>query len=111
MTDEATLQAAMVDVFDHLGTDAVFQPIDGDPIPCKVNLTRETSAEPDGFNVQTVGEQIFIEALISVIGKIPIAKRPNAEGEKFTVSGVVYEVVGISESDDYFVTSSVKIIL
>jgi hypothetical protein len=109
--NDAALEQAGVDIFYHLGDDATFYPTAGDPVPCKVNVEKEGTNEPDGFAMQARGEQITLEAQRSVLGKIPVARTPNRAGEKFVMDadGLVYEVYGILDSDEFFVTSSVKV--
>lgn len=113
--NESALQQAAEEIFDHLAEDAVYFPSDGPPIPCKVNVERDLQNEPDGFTMQARGEQITVEGLIQVLGKIPIAKTPNRPGETFVVQipnvgAVTFEVKGILANDDRFVTCSVKVL-
>lgn len=108
--NDAALEQVAADIFYHLGDDAVFYPTDGDPVPCKVNVEMESHNEPDGYTMQAKGEQITVEGLRHILGKIPVARTPNREGEKFIMddTDIVYEVQAIIESDDRFVTCGVK---
>ena len=109
INDAALFQAAE-DIFDHLGDDATFYPLNGDPITCKVNLDKDGQNEPDGFTTQARGEQITLEGPRHILGKIPVAKTEKRDGEKFEMSdGTIYEVIGILESDNFFVTCSVRV--
>jgi hypothetical protein len=109
INDAALLQAAE-DIFDHLGDDATFYPLDGDPITCKVDLDKEGQNEPDGFTSQARGEQITLEGPRHTLGKIPVAKTATRDGERFVMDdGTVYEVLGILDSDNFFVTCSVRV--
>ena len=112
--NESALQQAAEDIFLHLGEAAVFYPTDGPPVSCKINVEKDIQNEPDGFTTQARGEQITIEGLIRILGKIPVARTPNRAGEKFIVQipnigAVTYEVRGIAESDERFVTCNVKV--
>ena len=108
--NDAALKQAGVDIFYHLGDDAIFYPTAGDPVPCKVNIEKEGANEPDGFVTQARGEQITIEGPRHILGKIPIARTPGRDGERFvTDNGTIYEVYGVLESDEFFVTCSVKV--
>jgi hypothetical protein len=113
--NESALQDAAVDMFYHLGEDAVYYPSDGPPVACKVNVEKDFQTEPDGFTMQARGEQITIEGLIRILGKVPVAKTPNRPGETFVVQmpnvgAVTYEVKGILANDERFVTCSVKVL-
>ena len=111
LNDDALRQAAE-DIFANIGSDiaATYYPTDGDPVSCKVNVEKESGNEPDGFQMQLKGESITLECPRHVLGKIPIARTPNRDGEKFIVDdGTVYEVVGIQDADEFFVTCSVKV--
>jgi len=112
--NESALRQAADDIFYHLGEDAVFYPTDGPPVSCKVNVEKDGQNEPDGFTTQARGEQITIEGLIRILGKIPVAKTPNRDGEKFivqmpNVGAITFEVKGIAASDERFVTCNVKV--
>jgi len=110
--NETALIQAVEDIFSHIGSDivATYYPTDGDPIPCKVNVERESGDEPDGYTMKAKGEAITLECPRHILGKIPVAHTPNRDGEKFIVDdGTVFEVYGIQDADEYFVTCSVKV--
>ena len=112
--NDAALALAGENVFYHLGDDATFYPTDGDPVLCKVNVEKEGANEPDGYTTQARGEQITLEGPRHILGKIPIARTPGRDGERFVMetgkdAGTVYEVFGILDSDEFFVTCSVKV--
>jgi hypothetical protein len=108
--NDAALLQATDDVFYHLGDDATFYPLDGDPIVCKVDIAKDGQNEPDGFTSQARGEQITLEGPRHTLGKVPVAKTAKRDGEKFIMDdGTIYEVLGIQETDNFFVLCSVRV--
>ena len=107
---ESALQKAEEDIFNHLGDGATYYPNSGDPVSCMVDVGKEGQNEPDGYALKARGEQTTIEGLIRILGKIPVPRKQNRAGETFvmTESRITWEVTGILESDDRFVTCSVK---
>lgn len=99
---ETIFDNAAEDLFNRIGRDAVYQPIVGSPVSCKIVIERDVDLEPFGLNAQVWGKGITIEAILSVLGK-----EPDAE-ETFTVDGIIYEVQTIKENDEIFVTMVVK---
>lgn len=111
-TNDAALLQAAEDIFTHVGTDidAVFYPTKGDPVAVKINLEKEGGDEPDGYSTKASGEKLTIEGPRHILGKVPVAATQNRAGEKFILAdGTTYEVTGINESDEFFVTCAVRI--
>jgi len=109
--NDAALTAAATDIFYHLGDDATYYPTNGDPIPCKVNVEKESGDEPDGFVTQAKGEQITLEGPRHILGKVPVAHTPNRAGERFVMTdGTTYEVWGVVDADAFFVTVNVRLV-
>jgi len=110
--NDAALLKAAEDIFSHIGSDiaATYYPNDGDPVNCKINLEKENQAEPDGFNTQARGERLTLECPRHILGKIPVARTQGRNGEKFVVDdGTTFEVTGIADSDEFFVTCLIKV--
>ena len=108
--NDAALLTAAENIFYHLGDDATFYPLDGDPITCKVNLDKDGQNEPDGFTTQARGEQTTLEGPRHTLGKVPVAKTAKRDGERFIMDdGTIYEVLGILETDNFFVLCSVGV--
>lgn len=103
MTDiEEIFDNAASVLFNRIGRDAVYQPVTGDPVSCKVVIERDVDLEPSGFSAQIWGKGITIEAILSELGK-----EPDAE-ETFTVDGITYTVLTVKENDGRFVIIIVK---
>ncbi len=99
---KAIFDNAASNLFNRIGRDAVYQPVTGNPVNCKVVIERDVDLEPLGLNAQVWGKGITIEAVISVLGK-----EPDAE-ETFTADGIVHEILTVKENDGRFVTVIVK---
>lgn len=102
MTADDIFDQAAENLFDQMGRDAIFTPVMGDPVNCRVNLERDVDLEPHGFDSQIWGRGVTIEAILSVLGKEP------DKGETFTVRETVYEVMTVQENDGRFVKVVVK---
>lgn len=102
----STLAAALPDIFDAAGEDAVFTPAAGAAIPCKVFVEFNVMLQPAGVEVQVWQRGTTIEALLS-----EITREPN-RGETFTLDipsdGTVYTVQAILENDGLTVKAVVK---
>lgn len=103
MTDiEEIFNDAAEKLFNRIGRDAVYQPVTGDPVSCKVVIERDVDLEPSGFSAQIWGKGITIEAILAELGK-----EPDAE-ETFIVDEITHEILAIKENDGRFVTMVVK---
>lgn len=90
----AVFAAALPDIFDAAGEEAVFTPAAGDQIDCMVFIDFNVMLQPAGVETQAWQRGTTIEALLSVIGR-----EPN-RGETFTLAGgIVYTVQAIMEND------------
>jgi len=102
VNDEALAQAG-TDILAHLGDAATYTPAVGAPVSgIYVNLEKEVISEPDAYSTQANNDQMTIEGLRSDIGGLPVARTPNRDGDKFTIDGTDYEVIGVSEADTFF---------
>ncbi len=103
MTDiETIFDDAAEKLFNRIGRDAIYTPVVGSPVNCKIVIERDVDLEPLGFNAQIWGRGITIEAVLSELGK-----EPDAE-ETFTVDGIIYEAQTVKENDGRFVLIIVK---
>ena len=93
---------SLPDIFDAMGEDAIFTPLTGDPITCKAFIDFGVTLEPDGFEGQSRGESIVIEALLSVLTREPL------RGETFEIDGVTYKVSRITGNDHFTVKCACK---
>jgi hypothetical protein len=85
----------------------------GEPVPnCTVHLDTEAEAEPDGYSVQALGQELTIEALIAQIGTDITIRKPSGEGyepgDMFTIGSSTYEVTEIKEIDPIYVLMAVR---
>ena len=87
---------------------AVFVPQVGDPVSLNVIFEKEQFELPDNFETRSTEIEYRVEALITDIGQIPVAKAGSRPGDYFTISGVDYEVTDIAERDNTFITCAVK---
>jgi hypothetical protein len=85
---------ALTDVFNHLGESAVFTPSEGDPVECRVIMTRETGIEPGGYDAQVAVPVTTLEYMLNEVGQE--AKR----GDKFEAAGEVWTVEGPFEDEN-----------
>ena len=89
--------------------EAVFTPQVGDPVSVNVIFEQEEYSEPDGIQTTVSGLQYRIEALISDLGQIPVAATSTRAGDFFTINDIDYEVTGISDRDNKFITCAVRL--
>jgi hypothetical protein len=98
----AVFAAALPDIFDAAGEDAVFTPAEGASIPCKVFIEFNVMLQPAGVDVQVWQRGTTIEALLSETPNLGIGREPN-RGETFTLdipsNDTVYTVQAILEND------------
>jgi hypothetical protein len=89
----AVFAAALPDIFDAAGEDAVFTPAAGAAIPCKIFIEFDVALQPEGTTAQVWEQGTTIEALISEITRAP------ARGETFTYDSVVYTMKAVISND------------
>jgi len=97
----ATFAAALPDIFDAAGEDAIFTPAAGAVIPCKIFIDFSVLLQPAGVEAQVWERGTTIEALLSVLGREP--KR----GETFELEMIEYTVKSVLENDGLTVKSVV----
>lgn len=92
---------------------------DGNPVGSPVDLDginrggvifeQEQFDSPDGFETRVTEMQNRVEAVLVDLGKVPVARTPTRAGDYFTINAIDWEVTGIDEASNSFVTCSVKI--
>ena len=96
------MEEELPNLIKEIGEDALFTPAVGDPIPCTVDIRRNTLYQPAGMETQVWERGTTIEVQLSVIGREP------KQGETFTIGSVVYRVQSILDNyDDYTVKMAV----
>ena len=94
MGHRAVFTAASPAVYAAMGETAIFTPATGAPIACHVFLDFREELDPTGMETQVSRNVPTIDALISEIGRAPVA------GETFTFAGgIVYTVQAVIEND------------
>jgi len=88
------MEEELPNLLKEIGENALFTPAGGDPIPCVVDIRRNTLYQPAGMETQVWERGTTIEVQLSVIGRGP---KP---GETFTIGSVVYTVRSILVNDD-----------
>ncbi|MBI9092910.1 MAG: hypothetical protein JEZ12_27150 [Desulfobacterium sp.] len=85
-----------ISIHRSLGRDAVYNPVDDLPIPCRVIVEHDALLQPDGadFEISEVGTTL--EVLFADVGT---PKR----GSTFEVGEAVYRVERIQDNDRIFV--------
>jgi hypothetical protein len=86
MTFDAAAKEMMVDVHREMGVDAVFSPLSGDDVACRVIVRTATDYAPGGGRLAVSEPQVVI-----VYRREEIARRV-VRNETFTVGSVVYRV-------------------
>jgi hypothetical protein len=89
----AVFAAALPGIFEAAGEAAVFTPSVGAAVPCFVFIDFDVDLQPSGMEAQVWERGTTIEALLSVILKVP------DRGETFTVAGRGYTVKSIAAND------------
>jgi len=87
--------------------DAVYTPVGGDPVNCKVFLEIGSSEMPLGLSAQIVGSEVTIEALLSNNENIGIGTELPQRGAMFEIEGTVYTVNRVLNTDGLTATMSV----
>lgn len=93
-TSDEIFLSALRDIYDSaVGADAVYAPLSGASVSCRVILNRSVVLQPAGMEAQVVEYGTTIEAIIIDLGKIP------ERGETFTIGSEVFTVQAISRND------------
>ena len=101
MSEEAVFDQAGVDIFNRLGVDALYTPLVGDPVICKVDINTSVDLQPIGES--TVWEKgVTLEYLFAVVG------READKGDTFLVGVLTYTVDRVEENDGRYVLLVVK---
>jgi hypothetical protein len=88
--------------------EATFTPQVGNPVSLNVIFEKEQFLGLDELSTQVSDLQYRVEALISDLGQIPVAKTTNRPGDFFTINGIDYEVTGEVERNNKFIVLAVK---
>ena len=84
---------ALPNIFDAAGEDAVFHPLTGPSVPCKIFIDFNVQLQASGAEMQIWERGTTIEALLSEIGGEPDA------GSHFVYDGTSYYVRVITDND------------
>jgi hypothetical protein len=85
--------AALPGIFDAAGEDAVYHPLAGPSVPCKIFIDFNVQLQASGAEMQIWERGTIIEALLSEVGAEPDA------GSHFVYDGTSYCVRVITEND------------
>lgn len=96
MTDEIILTAAQA-VMEKRGVSAIFSPLSGVPVSCKVRLDFDAELRPENLDIGVVEVGTTIQALYADVGE-------PAHGSTFLVGGTTYRVARIDSNDRIFIT-------
>lgn len=99
MIDAVILKAAQ-DIMNKRGGSAVYTPLLGDPVSCKVRLDHDVILQPSDYNAQVVETGSTIAALYSDVGD-------PKEGSTFVIDSTTYTVKRITDNDRIFVIMAV----
>ena len=94
MAFDDDINQALTDIYDCGGRGAVFTPLGGDPVSCKIMIAKDVELQPDGMGAEAWERKTVIECIINQVGKIPEA------GETFTVNSIVRTVDSLVETID-----------
>lgn len=85
---------ALRDIYNSsIGADAVYTPLAGAAVSCRVVLNRNVVLQPVSMETQVVEVGTTIEAIIIDLGKLP------ERGETFTIGAEIFTVQAISRND------------
>ena len=90
------------DLFDDLGQDAIYIPVTGDPVSCKVKHTKEIDPQPIGYDAQAWASSDIIEYRLDEVGQ------SASRGDVFRIGETDYTVQAVVEGDERFIKVSVK---
>ncbi len=98
----ADMDELLPDMFDVMGEDAVYTPLSGSPVNCKVFVDHDVQNEPRGFDAVTWQRWTQIEALLKDVVTEP------SRGSSFSVEETNYVVEKILSNDGFTVVMAVK---
>lgn len=98
-----TFDDALEDLFETFDDcqDATYIPLTGDPVSCRVNLTKEVDSQPLGSEGQTWSNLILLEYRLDEVGKRAI------RGDIFKIGSVEYKVDSVYDGDSRLVKVAV----
>lgn len=99
---EEVFAQASLDMFNELGEDALFTPLAGDPVDCKVILEQGVDLQPGGYSSQAYAQGTTIEYILASVGK------EADRGETFEVGEDTWTVQAVEENDGTFCKVTVK---
>ena len=104
------VSAAMSDLWDFAGDTGTFTPVVGSPsADIQIRIDREILSGPDGVETVVTDEEIRAKMLLSDIGGvIPVPLTPTRAGDEITIGSDTYEITGIVDQDNHFVTCAVR---
>jgi hypothetical protein len=102
------VSAAMSDLWDFAADIGIFTPAVGDPVSCQIRFDKELLSGPDGLETIITDEELRIKVIRSEVGQIPVPRTPTRPGDIFTLDSIDYEVSGIVDQDNVFVTCAVQ---
>jgi len=93
-TSDEIFLSALRDIYNSaVGADAVYAPLSGSSVSCRVILNRSVVLQPVSMETQVVEYGMTIEAILADLGRIP------ARGETFTIGAEIFTVQSISRND------------
>ncbi len=97
------MAAGLRDLFAQ-GKSAVYSPLAGNPVNCKVLVNRNVLLQPAGMEAQAWQRGTTIEALLSDDEEIGIGMAEPSRDDAFVVDGETFSVRVVQENNGYFVT-------
>lgn len=97
---------ALLDPFSE-GEDALFCPVLGAPVPCKIFIEFNVKLQPMGLESQVWGRGTTIEALLSDAPGIGIGTVEPNRNDTFLWNGQTFKVQSILDNDDDFTVKMV----
>ncbi|MDP2366367.1 MAG: hypothetical protein Q8M94_21650, partial [Ignavibacteria bacterium] len=89
----AVFAEALPDIFEAAGEDAIYTPVGGPAIPCKIFIEFDVLLQPTGTDTQVWEQGTTIEALLSVLGSEPL------RGAEFSYDDITYTVRSVVKND------------
>lgn len=86
--------------FNQVGAPAVYTPVSGDSVPCRVNLRHDVMLQPSSYDARVVETGSTITALFSDVGE-------PRENSTFEIDGVTWTVKRVTDNNRILVTVAV----
>jgi hypothetical protein len=102
MSISTILDAAMTDLFNNVGEDAIYTPVTGAVLSCKVWIQKDVQLQPIDFTGQAVENSTLLECLLSEVLTVP------QRGATFLVGSTTYTVQTLQKNDGRILTLVVK---